>query len=315
MIIVEKVFYHKGKFSIHRDSVHLNKRDYACNKCQQRAFTSVVRLNAHLEKCGKQPTHECGICGKMYHSKENLFTYIQDVHQTDHTHKCPLCEEKVYTSEGGYYKNLRVTHNISCQTVKLSEYMKAQGSRKSEDEEEQSETDEKSQPKPKHCSKRSRSSGNTEDKPDTLAKKPKKKDTVDDEPENTDKNKAKKKDKVAKEPENTEKKKSKNTGKLPDKDEDKRKKIGKGSNDLKRKDDQKDKEKPKIPESYLAKHTRSSGPVTWDCPFCEDIKYTDNLDYLVHLQKKHKCGLLYEHGQKDKEKVKDNKGKKGKGKK
>ena len=44
-------------------------------------------------------------------------------------------------------------------------------------------------------------------------------------------------------------------------------------------------------DSYLAKRTRSSGPVTWDCPFCEDKKYADNLEYLVHLQKAHKCNL------------------------
>ena len=139
-----KGFFHKGEFSIHQDSVHLNRRDYACNKCQQCAFTLVGRLNAHLEKCGKQATHECGICGKMYHSKENLYTHIQDVHQSDHTRKCPLCEEKVFTSEGGYYK-----HNISCQTVKLSEYMTAQSGRKAEDEEEHSENDEETKTKPK----------------------------------------------------------------------------------------------------------------------------------------------------------------------
>ena len=37
-------------------------------------------------------------------------------------------------------------------------------------------------------------------------------------------------------------------------------------------------------DSYPAKRTGSSGPVMWDCPFCEDKKYTDNLEYLVHLQ-------------------------------
>ena len=44
-------------------------------------------------------------------------------------------------------------------------------------------------------------------------------------------------------------------------------------------------------ESYPAKRTRSSGPVMWDCPFCEDKKYADNLEYLVHLQKAHDCNL------------------------
>ena len=293
-----KGFFHKGEFTIHRDSVHLNRRDYACNKCQQRAFTSVGRLNAHLEKCGKQPTHECGICGKMYHSKENLYTHIQDVHQADHTRKCPLCEEKVYTSDGGYYKHLRVKHNISRQTVKLSEYMKAQSTRKSEDEEEHSENDEETQTKPKRRSNKSKKSENTEEEADQLANNPKTKSTVEDKPENTDKNKGKKKDKVDPKSENTEKEASK--------------KKGKG---LKRKEDDRDEEKPKVPESYPAKRTRSSGPVTWDCPFCEDVKYTDNLKYLMHLQEKHKCGVLPERGQKDKQKGNDKKGKKGKGKK
>ena len=31
--------------------------------------------------------------------------------------------------------------------------------------------------------------------------------------------------------------------------------------------------------------------MTWDCPFCEDKKYKDNLKYLVHLQKVHQCNL------------------------
>ena len=44
-------------------------------------------------------------------------------------------------------------------------------------------------------------------------------------------------------------------------------------------------------DSYPAKRTRSSGPVMWDCPFCEDKKYADNFEYLVHLQKVHKCNL------------------------
>ena len=80
-------------------------------------------------------------------------------------------------------------------------------------------------------------------------------------------------------------------------------------------DDESDKEKSTKAESYPAKRTRSSGPVTWDCPFCENIKYSDELEYLVHLQKVHKCGLLHERGQKESPKGNDNKGKKGKGKK
>ena len=49
-----KGFFHKSEFSIHRDSVHLKRKYYACNKCQQRAFTSIGHLNAHLAICGKE---------------------------------------------------------------------------------------------------------------------------------------------------------------------------------------------------------------------------------------------------------------------
>ena len=121
-----KGFFHKSEFSIHRDSVHLKRKDYAYNKCQQRAFTSIGHLNAHLAICEKVPKEQCGICGKMYSTKETLFTHIQEVHKEGHMRKCPFCDEKVYTSEGGYYKNMCVKHQISQNTIKLSEYMKAQ---------------------------------------------------------------------------------------------------------------------------------------------------------------------------------------------
>ena len=67
-------------------------------------------------------------------------------------------------------------------------------------------------------------------------------------------------------------------------------------------------------ESYPAKRTRSSGPVTWDCPFCEDKKYADNLEYLVHLQKAHQCNLPGHPVKKEIQKGKPGKVSKGKGK-
>ena len=66
--------------------------------------------------------------------------------------------------------------------------------------------------------------------------------------------------------------------------------------------------------SYPAKRTRSSGPVTWDCLFCEDKKYTDNLEYLVHLQKVHKCNLPGQVVKKEISKGKMEKPSKGRGK-
>ena len=67
-------------------------------------------------------------------------------------------------------------------------------------------------------------------------------------------------------------------------------------------------------DSYPAKRTRSSGPVTWDCPFCEDKKYADNLQYLVHLQKAHKCNLPGHAVKKEVKKGKQEKYPKGQGK-
>ena len=63
----------------------------------------------------------------MYSTKETLFTHINNVHKEGVTRPCPFCDEKVNTSEGGYYKHMHVKHKISRNTIKLSDYMKAQG--------------------------------------------------------------------------------------------------------------------------------------------------------------------------------------------
>ena len=36
-----KGFFHLSEFTIHRDSVHLKKKDYMCNPCREKAFTTV----------------------------------------------------------------------------------------------------------------------------------------------------------------------------------------------------------------------------------------------------------------------------------
>ena len=89
--------------------------------------------------CGKEAKEQCGICGKMYSTKETLFTHINDVHKEGVTRPCPLCDERVYTSEGGYYKHMRVKHKISRNTIKLSDYMKAQGTEDKNSEEDENE--------------------------------------------------------------------------------------------------------------------------------------------------------------------------------
>ena len=120
-----KGFFHKSEFTIHRDGVHLRKKDFACNRCQEKAFTTVGRLNAHLERCGKTNNIECNQCGKLFASKESLYIHISDTHRKDMQYECPLCKDKIYDTQGGFYSHLRVKHNISRKTVKLSDFIKA----------------------------------------------------------------------------------------------------------------------------------------------------------------------------------------------
>ena len=97
-----KGFFHLGEFTIHRESVHLKRKDYMCNRCQQKAFSSVGRLNAHLRRCGQGESHECNQCGKSFSSKGNLYTHISDSHRSDIMKKCQICDDKSYNSEGGF---------------------------------------------------------------------------------------------------------------------------------------------------------------------------------------------------------------------
>ena len=274
-----KGFFHKSEFSIHRDSVHLKRKDYACNKCQRRASTSIGCLNAHLAICGKEAKEQCGICGKMYSTKETLFTHINDVHKEGVTRTCSFCDEKVYTSEGGYYKHMCVKHKISRNTIKLSDYMKAQGTEdKSSEEDENEEKDDADGDKKKNRNtsrKRKKEkddeSKNTEQRSKTENGRARTNVGSEDTDDMQPKRKRRKSHRV------DDGKKSKDT-------EDDNKKNN--SKDRKPKGNSTQTSEPvksevgKEPkgDSYPAKRTRSSGPMTWDCQFCEDKKYTDNLE-------------------------------------
>ena len=310
-----KGFFHKSEFSIYRDSVHLKKKDYACNKCQQRAFTSIGRLNAHLAICGKKEKEQCGICGKMYSTKETLFTHIQEVHKEGHTRKCPFCDEKVYTSEGGCYKPMHVKHQISRNTIRLSEYMKAQETEENvndENDNEQKDNSDSDKKKKKEKTKKKKKdkynkSENTENGSQPQSCKRKKKvgsEDIDDSQPKLKKTKLetndvwKKSKNVADDKNTRSSKETKPKGKSTEISEPVKSNTGidtKGN-------------------LYPAKRTCSSGPVMWDCPFCEDKKYDDNLEYLVHLQKAHKCNLPGQVVKKEISKGKPGKPSKGQGK-
>ena len=109
-------FYVLGEFRCHRFR-HTEVKDYVCGRCGKK-FHTLGRLNAHLERCGQKKIHKCKICGKFYSTLRNLGNHISEVHSTGRKkikHTCPLCkdQEVVYSSKGGYYKHLRIKHDIT----------------------------------------------------------------------------------------------------------------------------------------------------------------------------------------------------------
>ena len=113
-------FFHRNEFMTHR-AQHSNLRPFQCGNCKDRAFSTEGKLKSHLSICGQASKYECTICGKFYSSSSNLGSHVKDVHKDDVTWSCPLCENKVYSSHGGYYRHLRDVHNISRSGEKLTD--------------------------------------------------------------------------------------------------------------------------------------------------------------------------------------------------
>ena len=92
-----------------------------------KAFSSTGRLNAHLLICGvEKELHKCNQCGKAFGTKENLYTHIMNTHRTDIVYQCPICTDKNYNSQGGFYKHLHTQHNICRSGIKLSDFLKCE---------------------------------------------------------------------------------------------------------------------------------------------------------------------------------------------
>ena len=113
-------FFHRNEFTTHR-AQHSNLRPFLCGQCKDRAFSTEGKLRAHLSICGQTSKYECTICGKFYSSSSNSGAHVRVVHKEDVTWSCPLCENKVYSSHGGYYRHLRDAHSISRNGEKLTE--------------------------------------------------------------------------------------------------------------------------------------------------------------------------------------------------
>ena len=112
-------FFHLNEFKMHRAG-HTKIKEYLCGRCKVMAFSSVGKLNAHLKICGRPNSYECTICGKFYSSSSNLAIHVSDVHQKEVTWRCPVCDNKVYSSKGGYHRHLRDKHQIGRNGEKLT---------------------------------------------------------------------------------------------------------------------------------------------------------------------------------------------------
>ena len=98
-------FFHLQEFKVHH-AKHTNIKEYSCGCCNNAAFATPGKLNAHLSNCGKPSTYECTICRKFYSTSSNLAIHVGDMHKNDVTWRCPICLTKVYGSQGGYYHHL-----------------------------------------------------------------------------------------------------------------------------------------------------------------------------------------------------------------
>ena len=47
--------------------------------------------------------------------------HVSDVHKNEITWSCPVCDDKVYSSKGGYHCHLREKHKIGWNGDKLTE--------------------------------------------------------------------------------------------------------------------------------------------------------------------------------------------------
>ena len=115
-------FLHLGEFKAHR-AKHTNIKLFTCGVCKNASFAVVSRLQKHIKTCGKEGNAECKTCVKLLSDIKLLNTHITEVHN-DTLYTCKICEDRTYTSQGGYYRHMRSMHNIGRNGQKLRDVLK-----------------------------------------------------------------------------------------------------------------------------------------------------------------------------------------------
>ena len=109
-------------------------KPFHCGVCSIAAFADSHRLTHHLKTCGKENSFKCNQCGDMYSDQKSLSTHVTDHHEKKER-RCPICPNKVYTSEGGYYNHMRTAHQVGCKDQKLKEVLQNNEDKESSEEE------------------------------------------------------------------------------------------------------------------------------------------------------------------------------------
>ena len=126
-------FWHRQEFTLHR-AHHTGNKPFHCGICKLASFADPHRLTHHLKTCSKENSYKCNQCGGMYSDQKSLSTHVSDHHDKT-KQKCPICPNKVYTSEGGYYNHMRNAHQIGCRGQKLKDVLQNNEEKKSSEEE------------------------------------------------------------------------------------------------------------------------------------------------------------------------------------